>query len=204
MPSKDVAALLVIDVQNDFCRGGALAVQGGEDVVAGINQKLKEFPVRVLTQDWHPPNHSSFASNHPQAQPFDSVMMDYGEQTLWPDHCVFGSKGAAFHPDLNVDAADMILRKGFRCEVDSYSAFFENDRLTPTGLVGYLQARNVTTVCCVGLATDYCVCYSAVDASELGFRVSVDEALCAAIDLDGSLDMARNRMREHGVSLTSL
>ena len=163
-------ALIVIDVQNDFCPGGALAVAGGDEIVAPINALLPEFQVRVLTQDWHPAGHSSFASSHPGHEPFSVIEMPYGAQVLWPDHCIQGSEGAAFHKNLKTDAADLVIRKGFRPGIDSYSAFFENDHETPTGLEGYLRARGVDTVTLVGLATDYCVNYSAVDAARCGYK----------------------------------
>lgn len=197
----DTSALIVIDVQNDFCPGGALAVAGGDEVVALINDMIDEYPVVVVTQDWHPEGHSSFAQSHPGAAPFSMVDMPYGPQTLWPQHCVQGSDGARFHPDLRSDAADLILRKGFRAGIDSYSAFFENDRSTPTGLEGYLRERGVAAVTLVGLATDYCVGYSALDAARLGFDVTVREAACRAIDLDGSLAAMRAQMRAAGVTL---
>ncbi len=192
-------AILVIDVQNDFCPGGALAVAGGDEIVAPINALLEDYPVRVFTQDWHPGDHLSFASQH-DADPFTTIEMPYGTQVLWPDHCIIGSDGAAFHPNLDTRRADMIIRKGFRREIDSYSAFFENDHTTPTGLEGYLKTRGVDTVTLVGLATDYCVNFSAVDAAKLGFRVTVIESLCRAIDLDGSLAAARTGMADAGVS----
>ena len=194
-------ALLVIDVQNDFCRGGALEVPDGDAVVPRINALLGDHPVRVFTQDWHPPRHSSFASEHPGRQPMETIEMPYGPQILWPDHCVQGSRGAAFHPELQTDAADQILRKGFRREIDSYSAFFENDHETPTGLEGYLRTRGVTRVVCTGLATDFCVRWSAVDAARLGFETVVALDACRAIDADGSLAAAETAMREAGVTL---
>ena len=194
-------AILVIDVQNDFCPGGALAVAGGDEIVAPINALVPEFQVRVFTQDWHPADHLSFASQHDGAAPFSTTEMPYGTQVLWPDHCLIGSDGAAFHPRLDTRSADMILRKGFRREIDSYSAFFENDRTTPTGLEGYLRARGVDAVALVGLATDYCVAYSALDAARLGFRVTVVETLCRAIDLEGSLDAMKSQMAGAGVTL---
>lgn len=194
-------ALLVIDVQNDFCPGGALAVAGGDEVVAPINALLREFEVRVLTQDWHPADHSSFASQHPGGAPFGTTEMPYGTQVLWPDHCVIGTAGAAFHPDLDADLAQAVVRKGFRPEVDSYSAFFENDHKTPTGLEGYLRTRGVKTLVIAGLATDFCVNFSAVDAARLGFGVTVVEGASRAIDLDGSLAAARDRMKAAGVTL---
>lgn len=194
-------ALIVIDLQNDFCPGGALAVAGGDSIVARVNDLLMRFPVRVLTQDWHPADHSSFAASHPGAAPFSMTDMPYGPQVLWPTHCVQGTPGAAFHPSLRTDPADMILRKGFRPEIDSYSAFFENDRTTPTGLEGYLRTRGVTDLTLVGLATDFCVAYSALDAARLGFRVTVLEGACRAIDLNGSLADTRGRMQAAGVAL---
>ena len=194
-------ALIVIDVQNDFCPGGRLAVERGHEIVGPINELLPHFPLRVLTQDWHPEGHSSFASSHPGLAPFAVTQMPYGPQVLWPDHCTIGSEGAAFHPDLDTDAAELIIRKGTNPAIDSYSAFFENDRATPTGLEGYLRTRGIGTVTLVGLATDFCVNYSALDAARLGFRVRVIESLCRAIDLDGSLAAARAGMREAGVEL---
>ncbi len=195
-------ALIVIDVQNDFCPGGALAVAGGDEIVAPINALMPEFPVRVLTQDWHPAGHSSFASSHPGNDPFGMIEMPYGSQVLWPDHCVQGTEGAAFHTGLNTDAADLIIRKGFRADIDSYSAFFENDHTTATGLEGYLRTRGVDTVTLVGLATDFCVNFSAVDAARCGFKVRVIESLSRAIDLEGSLAAAHEGMKEAGVELT--
>lgn len=194
-------ALIVIDVQNDFCPGGALAVAGGDQIIPRINALMTEFEVVVLTQDWHPADHSSFASQHAGAAAFSQITMDYGLQTLWPDHCVQGSAGAAFHEDLNLDAAQMVLRKGFRRGIDSYSAFFENDRKTPTGLGQYLRERGIETLTLVGIATDYCVAYSAMDAAQLGFRVVVLEGACRAIDMAGSLVAARENMRNAGVML---
>ena len=194
-------ALIVIDVQNDFCPGGALAVAGGDEIVAPINALLPEFPVRVLTQDWHPAGHSSFATTHPGKGPFEMIEMPYGPQVLWPDHCIQGSDGAAFHTGLATDKADLVIRKGFRAEIDSYSAFFENDHTTPTGLEGYLKTRGVDTVTLVGLATDFCVNYSAVDAAKCGFKVRVIESLTRAIDLEGSLAAARETMQGAGVEL---
>ena len=193
-------ALIVVDVQNDFCPGGALAVAGGDEIVVPINNRMADFDAVILTQDWHPAGHSSFASSHKAAK-FSTTEMPYGSQVLWPDHCVQGSIGAAFHKDLDSDRADLILRKGYRPGIDSYSAFFENDRRTATGLEGYLKTRGVFDVTFVGLATDYCVAYSALDAARLGFTVSVDTALCRAIDMGGSLDQARSDMAAAKVSL---
>lgn len=194
-------ALLVIDVQNDFCPGGALAVPDGDAVVAGINALMDGFATVVLTQDWHPADHSSFASQHPGRAPMETTEMPYGPQVLWPDHCVQGSPGAAFHPALRTDPAQMILRKGFRRAIDSYSAFFENDRTTATGLEGWLRVRGITHLTLVGLATDFCVSFSALDAARLGFAVTLREDLCRAIDLAGSLAAAREAMRAAGVTL---
>ncbi len=193
-------ALLVIDVQNDFCPGGALAVAGGDEIVAPINAIMDTFDAVILTQDWHPAGHSSFASSHAGKAPFEMIDMPYGPQVLWPDHCVQGTAGAAFHPDLRTDG-DLIIRKGFRGAIDSYSAFFENDHSTPTGLKGYLQTRGITQLTMVGLATDFCVHYSAVDAARLGFDVTVKTDLCRAIDMDGSLAAAEQAMRAAGVTL---
>ena len=196
-----MSALIVIDVQNDFCPGGALAVADGDAIVPGINSLMNESDAVIVTQDWHPADHSSFASQHSGKTPYETVEMPYGTQVLWPDHCVIGSQGSALHSDLQVDLADMVIRKGFRREIDSYSAFFENDHETPTGLEGYLKVRGITTLTMVGLATDFCVAYSAVDASKLGFDVTVRMNLCRAIDLDGSLELARQNMVAAGATL---
>ncbi len=193
-------ALLVIDMQNDFCAGGALAVPGGDALVPGINAAMDDFATVLLTQDWHPAGHSSFASSHPGHAPMSTTEMPYGPQILWPDHCVQGSKGAAFHPDLRTDG-DLILRKGFNPAIDSYSAFFENDHATPTGLEGYLRSRGIARLTMVGLALDFCVHFSAVDGARLGFDVTVRTDLSAAIDLDGSKDAAVQAMRDAGVTL---
>lgn len=200
---SDIAhALLVIDMQNDFCPGGALAVPEGDVIVPGINALMQDIPCVILTQDWHPADHLSFASEHPGAAAYDMTDMPYGPQVLWPDHCIWGSKGAAFHKDLHIDPADLILRKGFRRAIDSYSAFFENDRTTPTGLEGYLRSRGISRLTLAGLATDFCVAYSAIDAARLGFDVTVRMDLCRAIDLDGSLATATTAMRAAGVTLS--
>lgn len=191
--------LLVIDVQNDFCPGGALAVAEGDAVVSVINGLAGRFAHVVLTQDWHPPGHSSFASSHPGSAPFETIGMSYGQQTLWPDHCIQGTEGAAFHPQLKTDRAELVIRKGFRGEIDSYSAFYENDRRTPTGLAGYLRERGLRRIFLAGLATDFCVYYSAVDARRLGFEVVLIEAGCRAIDLAGSLAAAWAEMATAGV-----
>lgn len=197
----DSHALLIIDVQNDFCPGGALAVAGGDEVVAPINALMDGFAVTVLTQDWHPAGHLSFAAAHPGAAAFSMIELPYGPQVLWPRHCVQGSAGAEFHPSLRTDPAQVILRKGFRPQIDSYSAFFENDRTTPTGLDGWLRSRGVTALTLAGLATDYCVAYSALDAARLGYGVTVRLEACRAIDLNGSLAAALAQMRAAGVGL---
>jgi nicotinamidase/pyrazinamidase len=191
--------LLIIDVQNDFCPGGALAVADGDAVVPVINRLAERFAHIALTQDWHPRGHSSFATSHPGSAPFETISMPYGQQTLWPDHCVQGTPGAAFHPQLATERAELVIRKGFRPEIDSYSAFYENDRRTPTGLAGYLRERGFTRIFLAGLATDFCVHYSAMDARRLGFESVVVEAGCRAIDLAGSLDAAWTVMTAAGV-----
>ncbi|MGL6208976.1 MAG: bifunctional nicotinamidase/pyrazinamidase [Paracoccaceae bacterium] len=193
-------ALIAIDVQNDFCPGGALAVTGGDEVIGQLNLLMNDFETVVLTQDWHPLHHSSFAATH-GAEVYSTAMMSYGPQTLWPTHCVQGTEGAALHSGLRTNPAQMIIRKGFRAAIDSYSAFFENDRTTVTGLDGYLRGRGVTEVVLAGLATDYCVAYSALDAAGLGYGVTVRLDACRAIDLDGSLDRMLNDMRAAGVRL---
>ena len=195
-----MSTLLIVDLQKDFLPGGALAVPQGEQVIPVANRLIPSYEHVVATQDWHPAGHSSFASTH-EAEPMSMMQMPYGPQVLWPDHCIQGSTGAQFHPDLTVDRADLIIRKGFNPEIDSYSAFFENDHTTPTGLEGYLRTRGIDRLTLVGLATDFCVNYSAVDAAKLGFRVTVIESLCRAIDFDGSLDAARAQMRNAGVVL---
>ena len=186
--------LLIVDVQNDFCKGGALAVPEGEEVVPVANRLARIFPHVILTQDWHPEGHLSFASSHPGKKPFEMLTVPYGEQLLWPDHCVQGTKGAEFHPDLHVLNCEMVLRKGYDPLIDSYSAFFENDRKTATGLNGYLSERGINRLFLVGLATDYCVSYSALDAAKMGFDVLVIEDGCRAIDMDGSLEDAWRKM----------
>jgi nicotinamidase/pyrazinamidase len=196
-PDHDL--LLVIDVQNDFCPGGALAVADGDAVVPVINRLVERFDHVVLTQDWHSSGHGSFATSHPGSTPFQTIAMPYGPQTLWPDHCVQGTAGAAFHPQLRTERAELVIRKGFRPEIDSYSAFYENDRRTPTGLAGYLRERGMRRIYLAGLATDYCVHFSAVDARRLGFDTVLIEAGCRAIDLAGSLDAARAEMAAAGV-----
>jgi len=201
MPASDTA-LIVVDVQNDFCPGGALAVPGGDAVVDPINRLIARFDNVILTQDWHPAGHSSFASSHAGQSPFATITMPYGPQTLWPDHCVQGTPGADFHERLAWNKAQLIVRKGFRAPIDSYSAFFENDRTTPTGLAGYLRERGLANVVLAGLATDYCVGFSALDAARLGLDVSVVMDACRAIDLEGSLTRAEREMKTAGVTLT--
>ena len=196
-------ALLVIDVQNDFCPNGALAVAGGDTIVQPINVEMDKFNTVVLTQDWHPTDHKSFASSHENKSPFDTVEMFYGDQVLWPDHCIQGSMGARFHPDLNHTRADVIIRKGSNPEVDSYSAFYENDKVTPTGLHGYLKNRDVTKLTLVGLATDYCVAFSALDAAKLGYAVTVRLDMARGIDSDGSLKAAIDKMSKAGINLAN-
>ncbi|MDP2082138.1 MAG: bifunctional nicotinamidase/pyrazinamidase [Pseudotabrizicola sp.] len=198
-PATD--ALIVIDVQNDFCPGGALAVAEGDAIVPGITALMAEFAAVVLTQDWHPANHSSFAANHPGTAPFSLTKMPYGPQVLWPTHCVQGSEGAAFHAGLDMTRADLILRKGFRRAIDSYSAFFENDQTTQTGLDGYLRDRGISRLVLTGLATDFCVAFSALDAARLGYDVTVRMDLCRAIDLEGSLATMQARMTDAGIRL---
>ena len=191
-------ALLIVDVQNDFCPGGALEVPNGDQVVPVINRLISQFDNIIQTQDWHPEGHFSFASSHSGKHPFDTVQMEYGEQVLWPDHCVQGSKGAQFHPDLNTIPTDLIVRKGFRKEIDSYSAFFENDHKTPTGLTGYLRNRNIDTLYAAGLATDFCVKWSVVDGLKEGFSVYVVQDAIKGIDIDGSVDQAMQAMKHNG------
>ncbi len=195
-------ALIVIDVQNDFCPGGALAVAEGDVIVPGINALMDDFDAVVLTQDWHPAGHSSFASSHDGKDPMTLIEMPYGPQVLWPDHCVQGSVGAAFHKDLLTDPADLIIRKGYNPAIDSYSALFENDHTTPTGLHGYLETRGIKDLTIVGLATDFCVNFSAVDAVKLGYAVTVRTDLCRGIDLDGSMQAALAGMADAGVTVS--
>jgi nicotinamidase/pyrazinamidase len=193
--------LLVIDVQNDFCPGGALAVPDGDAVLAPIRRIAPLFEHIVLTQDWHPVDHTSFASNHPGKQPFETIRLSYGEQTLWPAHCVQGTRGAEFHPALHLPQAELILKKGFRAEIDSYSAFFENDRATATGLAGYLHERGLERVFLAGLAYDYCVGYSALDARRLGINAIVVRDACRAIDLQDSVARMEARFTKAGVQV---
>jgi nicotinamidase/pyrazinamidase len=193
--------LLVVDVQNDFCPGGALAVTGGDEIVPAINRLARGFAHVVLTQDWHPAGHSSFASAHPGKSPFEAMEMPYGPQILWPDHCVQGTAGAAFHAGLDIPHAELIVRKGFHPAIDSYSAFQENDRKTPTGLASYLRERGFERVTLCGLATDFCVLYSALDARTSGFAAAVVLDACRGLDVDGSLARAIAEMRAAGVEL---
>jgi nicotinamidase/pyrazinamidase len=195
-------ALIVIDMQNDFCPGGALGVAGGDEIVPLVNAMIRDADHVVMTQDWHPSGHSSFASSHPGKEPFQTTTMPYGEQTLWPDHCIQGSLGADFHSGLAWSKAELVVRKGFRGDIDSYSAFFENDHVTPTGLAGYLKERGFSAITLAGLATDFCVAYSALDAVKQGFVVTVRLDACRAIDLGGSLAAMTARMREAGVTLS--
>ena len=201
-PGSD-SVLLVVDVQNDFCPGGALAVSDGDAVVPVINRLAEQFAHVVLTQDWHPPGHLSFASQHPGRQPFEAVEFDYGPQTLWPDHCIQGSRGAEFHPGLQTGRAELVLRKGFRTVIDSYSAFMENDRRTPTGLAGYLRERGLQRIFLAGLATDYCVAWSALGAVSASFEAVLIEDACRAINLGGSLGRALEELRDAGVGVAA-
>lgn len=194
-------ALIVVDLQNDFCPGGALAVTDGDEIVPLVNDLIRNAGHVVMTQDWHPAGHSSFASSHAGKQPFDMIEMPYGPQTLWPDHCIQGSLGSDFHSGLAWSKAELIIRKGFRPGIDSYSAFFENDHSTPTGLAGYLRERGIGAITLVGLATDFCVAFSALDAISQGFATTVRLDACRGIDLNGSLDAMLGRMREAGVVL---
>jgi nicotinamidase/pyrazinamidase len=192
--------LLVVDVQNDFCPGGKLAVPKGDEVVAAINRLASRFRHVVLTQDWHPPGHQSFASSHPGKRPFETVTVAYGQQILWPDHCVQGTLGAQFHGDLQIPHAELVIRKGFRPTIDSYSALYENDRKTPTGLAGYLRERGITRIFIAGLALDFCVRYSAEDARREGFAVTVIEDACRGIDVEGSVAATRESFAALGVA----
>jgi nicotinamidase/pyrazinamidase len=201
MPDTSRSALLVIDVQNDFTPGGQLAVPEGDLIVPLINQLARQFTQVVIAQDWHPGGHISFASSHPDRQPYDVIELPYGEQTLWPEHCVQGSTGAEFHPGLNLPHAQLVIRKGCNPDIDSYSAFLEADRSTTTGLAGYLKERGIDTVYMVGLALDFCVMFSALDARAAGFNAFVVLDACRAIDLDGSLAAALERMQSAGVGL---
>ncbi|MGZ5918043.1 MAG: bifunctional nicotinamidase/pyrazinamidase [Methyloceanibacter sp.] len=195
--------LVVVDIQNDFCPGGSLSVPRGAEVVPLINRLATRFEHVVLTQDWHPPDHLSFASAHPGKQPYESVMLPYGSQILWPDHCVRATQGAEFHRDLHAPHAALVLRKGIHRAIDSYSTFYENDRKTPTGLVGYLRERGFTRVFLAGLAFDFCVRYSAEDACREGFQVVVVEDACRDIDVDGSMIATRDSFRTLGIVCTA-
>lgn len=201
MTERDV--LLVVDIQNDFCPGGALAVPRAGEIVALVNQLARRFDHVILTQDWHPLGHQSFASAQPGKQPYETVEFSYGRQILWPDHCVQGTPGADFHADLNIPHAELVLRKGFRRAIDSYSAFFENDRRTATGLAGYLRERELSRVFLAGLALDFCVRYSAEDARGQGFHAVVVEDACRGIDLNASVADARKSFNEHEVDVVS-
>jgi len=201
MPDSSRAALLVIDVQNDFIPGGQLPVPEGDLIVPLINRLARQFSQVIIAQDWHPPGHASFASRHPGKQPFDSIQLPYGEQTLWPEHCVQGTAGAGLHPDLDLPHAQLIIRKGCNPDIDSYSAFLEADRRTTTGLSGYLKERGIDTVYMVGLALDFCVMFSALDARAAGFNAYVVLDACRAIDMNGSLQSAMERMQSTGVEL---
>ena len=196
-------ALVLIDIQNDFCPGGALAVDKGDEIVVISNKIQEQFKIKIITQDWHPSTHKSFASNHEGKEPLSTVEMFYGQQVLWPNHCIQGTEGSKFHSKLITDSADLIIRKGFRPEIDSYSAFFENDQKTPTGLDGYLKSRGVNKIYLCGLALDFCVYFSAIDGAELGYNVNVVQDACRAIDLDGSLEKSLNDMKSKGVKILS-
>lgn len=196
-------ALLVIDIQNDFCPGGALAVSGGDEIVPIVNKLIDHFDTIILTQDWHPAGHLSFASSHDGKKPYDTTEMAYGTQVLWPDHCIQGTRGAEFHTELHADKAQVIIRKGFRKEIDSYSTFFENDQKTTTGLKGYLNQRGITELYAVGLATDFCVKWSVLDGIDEGFTMHIVNDAVRGIDLDGSLDAAWNEMEAKGALITT-
>jgi nicotinamidase/pyrazinamidase len=200
-PAAEREVLIVVDAQIDFCPGGALAVPGGDEIMPAVNRLARNSAHVVLTQDWHPPGHHSFASAHPGRRAFETIEVDYGAQTLWPDHCVQGTKGAGFHPALDIPHVELIIRKGYRASIDSYSAFRENDRKTPTGLTGYLRERGFERITLCGLATDYCVLFSALDARAAGFETAVVREATRAIDIDGSLARALATMREAGITL---
>lgn len=195
--------LVVVDLQNDFCPGGALSVPHGDEVIPLINRLARRFVNVVLTQDWHPPDHLSFASSHPGKKPYDTIIVEYGPQILWPDHCIRTTYGADFHKDVEIPHAGLVLRKGIDRKIDSYSTFYENDRKTPTGLVGYLRDRGLTRVFLAGLAFDFCVRYSAEDATREGFEVVVVEDACRGIDVDGSMAAARESLNKLGVVRTT-
>ncbi|HTS41234.1 MAG TPA: bifunctional nicotinamidase/pyrazinamidase [Xanthobacteraceae bacterium] len=199
IPIRDGDILLVVDVQNDFCPGGNLPVPRGDEVIPVINRLAAQFEHVVLTQDWHPRGHQSFASAHPGKKPYETINVSYGPQVLWPDHCVQGTSGADFRKDLQIPRAELVLRKGYHREIDSYSAFYENDRKTPTGLAGYLRERGFARVFLAGLAYDFCVRYSAEDAHREGFQVVVIEDACRGIDVDGSVNATRQALAVLGV-----
>jgi len=201
MKRDDRDVLVVVDVQNDFCPGGALAVPGGDEIVPAVNRLAAGFAHVILTQDWHPRGHASFASSHPGRHPFETIELPYGQQILWPDHCVQGTQGAAFHLGLDVPHSELVVRKGFRSAIDSYSAFRENDHRTRTGLAGYLKERGFERVTLCGLATDFCVLFSAIDGREAGFAVSVMTSACRGIDVDGSFARAMRSMNDARVAL---
>ncbi|GAA5521046.1 bifunctional nicotinamidase/pyrazinamidase [Aliifodinibius salicampi] len=196
-------ALLIVDVQNDFCPGGALEVPDGDQIIPVINALSDTFDVVIQTQDWHPKGHSSFASSHSGKEPFETIEMPYGNQVLWPDHCVQGSEGADFHPELETNRCQLIVRKGFRKEIDSYSAFYENDETTTTGLTGYLLEREIDTLYAVGLATDFCVKWSVIDGIKEGFDVFVVEDAVKGIDIEGSVNQAWEEMLDAGAEKVS-
>ena len=196
-------ALLIVDLQNDFCPGGSLAVPDGDSIIPTVNKLVNVFDAVIQTQDWHPAGHSSFASSHEGKEPYDTVEMDYGIQVLWPDHCVQGSMGAEFHPELNTLKTQVVIRKGFRKVIDSYSTFYENDQETTTGLTGYLNQRGITDLYTVGLATDFCVKWSILDGFDEGFNMYIVKDAVKGIDLDGSLDAAWNEMKEKGVNIVT-
>ena len=195
-------ALVVIDMQHDFCPGGALAVAGGDEIIPAINRLISDHDHVILTQDWHPAGHSSFAASHAGKVPFETIEMPYGLQTLWPDHCVQGTRGAKFHAALEWTRAELVIRKGFRKDIDSYSAFFENDHKTPTGLGGYLTERGISEIFLCGLATDFCVAFSAIDAARRGLSTTVILEACRGIDLGGSMATMTEKMKAEGVTLT--
>jgi nicotinamidase/pyrazinamidase len=197
-------ALIVVDVQNDFCTDGALEVPGGEKIIAAINRIAAKFHNVILTQDWHPEDHVSFASNHPQKRPYDTIELSYGPQVLWPDHCIQGSVGAEFHGALQIDHASLVLRKGIHRNIDSYSAFYENDHKTPTGLAGYLRERGWQTLFFAGLAFDFCVRYSAEDARRAGFDAVVIEEACRGIDIDGSVAATHHSLKSLGIPVVGI
>jgi nicotinamidase/pyrazinamidase len=201
MKKTDREVLLVIDVQNDFCPGGALAVPQGDEIIPAVNRLAASYAHVIVTQDWHPRGHASFASSHPGKSPFETIEVSYGAQVLWPDHCVQGTPGAAFHSGLDIPHAELVLRKGFRSAIDSYSAFRENDHRTMTGLAGYLRERGFERVTLCGLATDFCVAFSAIDGRQAGFAASVVTSACRGIDIDGSLARAMRSMSEAGVTV---